>query len=196
MDNLQRISGIIFVSGEEGVSLSELMDCLAIDEATLLNCLHELSTHLVNSDMSPVQLQTMNNRYRFVTKEYLNEDITKYAQQPLKQKLSRAAIETLAIIAYRQPITRLGIDEIRGVSSQNIIQKLTARNLVYSVGHVDAPGRPLLYAVTDYFMDYFNVSSLEELPEIEPLALNTELVSDSLFHDKLWHLDQVLDSND
>lgn len=196
MENLQRISGIIFVAGDEGVTFAQLQDCLQLDEKDLINDIHELSELLKKSEVSPVELQLVNDRYRYATKKYLNDDITQFAQQPLKQKLSRAAIETLAIIAYRQPITRLGIDEIRGVSSQNMIQKLTGRNLIQSVGHVDAPGRPLLYAVTDYFMDYFNLSSLDQLPDIEPLALNTELVTDTLFNEKLWHLDPTIDSDE
>lgn len=196
MENLQRILGIIFVAGDEGVTFAQLQDCLQLDETDLINDIHELSELLKKSEVSPVELQLVNDRYRYATKKCLNDDITQFAQQPLKQKLSRAAIETLAIIAYRQPITRLGIDEIRGVSSQNMIQKLTGRNLIQSVGHVDAPGRPLLYAVTDYFMDYFNLSSLDQLPDIEPLALNTELVTDTLFNEKLWHLDPTIDSNE
>lgn len=193
MEHIQRISAIIFVSGEEGVSLSELISALNLDEYTIKDTLESLTKLLDDSPVSPICLNCVNDRYRYITKSHLSEDIYQFAQQPLKQKLSRAAIETLAIIAYRQPITRLGIDEIRGVSSQNMIQKLVARNLIETVGHIDAPGRPMLYGVTDYFMDYFNLSSLDDLPEIEPLALNTELLSDSLFHDKLWHLNDTVE---
>ena len=111
-----------------------------------------------------------------------------YAHSPFTQKLSRAAVETLAIVAYRQPITRMGIDEIRGVSSITMLQKLLARDLIREVGRLEAPGRPVLYGVTDYFMDYFGLKSLEDLPNIEPLNLNDEVTSDELFNTKQWQI--------
>ena len=86
--------------------------------------------------------------------------------------LSQAALETLAIIAYRQPVTRLQIEEIRGVSSDNIVRKLQAKALIKEVGRQDTPGKPILYGVTELFMDAFNLASIDELPPLE------ELVSD------------------
>ena len=82
----------------------------------------------------------------------------------------------------------MGIDEIRGVSSITMLQKLLARDLIREIGRLEAPGRPVLYGVTDYFMDYFGLKSLEDLPNIEPLNLNDEVTSDELFNTKQWQI--------
>ncbi len=193
VNDKQRIAGLIFVSGEEGVDLNTLSETLSLESEVVLELIEKiLNDYSQNSDI-PIFLDCYNHHYRFLTKPELEDDLIKFARTPLMQKLSRFAVETLAIIAYRQPITRMGIDEIRGVSSQNMLQKLQSRNLIRSVGHVDAPGRPILYGVTDYFLSYFGLNSIEDLPEIEDLALNAELVTDSLFSTDSWILNGTED---
>ena len=154
----------------------------------MTEALQQLQLNLQEDSLSPVELVNYNDQYRLVTKSELAPDVESYAHSPFTQKLSRAAVETLAIVAYRQPITRMGIDEIRGVSSITMLQKLLARDLIREVGRLEAPGRPVLYGVTDYFMDYFGLKSLEDLPNIEPLNLNDEVTSDELFNTKQWQI--------
>ncbi|PKY88223.1 SMC-Scp complex subunit ScpB [Falseniella ignava] len=184
----KRILGIIFVAGDEGVTYQELAQTLAED----LNIIQDKVTLLMEwfdcNDYSPIKLTYYNQALRFVTKSELSEDVENFAKAPFNQALSKAAIETLAIIAYRQPVTRMTVDEIRGVNSSSLIQRLINRDLVQEVGRIEAPGRPVLYSVTDYFMDYFGLESLDDLPEIEPLALNAQLVSDELFELYPWQL--------
>ncbi|MDO5110608.1 MAG: SMC-Scp complex subunit ScpB, partial [Erysipelotrichaceae bacterium] len=97
-----------------------------------------------------------------------------------ESRLSNAALETLAIIAYRQPITRVEIEEIRGVGADMMLRKLEARGLICESGRSEAPGRPILYSVTEDFMDAFQLLSLDELPELPSFSEDTE-GSDDLF---------------
>ena len=173
--------------------MSQLLD---INPSEIEEALKDLTLLLRESKLSPVNLVTYNQHYKLVTKRKLKDDLESFAQAPFNQNLSQAAVETLAIIAYRQPITRLAVEEIRGVASANMIQKLIHKDLVKEIGRVSGPGRPFLYGVTDYFMDYFALESLEDLPEIEPLALNAELASEELFRTKEWQIELFEDSEE
>ena len=188
MELITRLHGIIFVTGIEGVRRKDLAASLQVPLNQVTEALQQLQLNLQEDSLSPVELVNYNDQYRLVTKSELAPDVESYAHSPFTQKLSRAAVETLAIVAYRQPITRMGIDEIRGVSSITMLQKLLARDLIREVGRLEAPGRPVLYGVTDYFMDYFGLKSLEDLPNIEPLNLNDEVTSDELFNTKQWQI--------
>ena len=97
-----------------------------------------------------------------------------YSRAPINQSLSRAALETLSIIAYKQPITRIEVDEIRGVNSSGAISKLQIFDLIRENGKKEVLGRPNLYVTTDYFLDYMGINSLEELPVVEETELITE----------------------
>ena len=97
-----------------------------------------------------------------------------YSKAPINQSLSRAALETLSIIAYKQPITRIEVDEIRGVNSSGAISKLQIFDLIRENGKKEVLGRPNLYVTTDYFLDYMGINSLEELPVVEETELITE----------------------
>lgn len=190
MDTLiRRIHALLFVAGEEGISRENLAAVLEQPLQSIEKALVELRLRLNNDQASPIELVHFNNIYRLLTKSDLESDLELFAQSSLKQALSRAAIETLAIIAYRQPITRMEIDGIRGVSSQAMVQKLLMRDLIKEVGRIEAPGRPVLYGVTPYFMDYFALESLDDLPAVQPLSLSSLPVSESLFSTKEWDID-------
>ncbi|MGF3213621.1 SMC-Scp complex subunit ScpB [Facklamia sp. P12945] len=185
---LRKIAGIIFVAGEEGVTLNELAALLNLSPTEIKPMIEEVQQTLKDHPLSPIDLVQFGERFLYVTQADLDPLIKNFAQSPLQQKLSRPAIETLAIVAYRQPITRMTIDEIRGVSSQAMLQKLVSRDLIKEVGKLEAPGRPILYGVTDYFLNYFALSSLEDLPPIEDLALNSQTASEELFSLKRWEI--------
>lgn len=193
---LRKLIGLIFVAGEEGVSLEEMASCLELAPDQIVELLDELQSRLQKEELFPLDLVRYGDVYLLVTQSDLEACLEKFAQSPLKQKLSRPAIETLAIIAYRQPITRLAIDEIRGVSSQAMIQKLLARDLVKEMGKLEAPGRPIIYGVTDYFLNYFGLSSIQDLPPIEDLALNSQTASEELFSLKQWEINLFEEEND
>ncbi|HFI0023696.1 TPA: SMC-Scp complex subunit ScpB, partial [Streptococcus pyogenes] len=106
------------------------------------------------------------NTYRLVTKEGFAELLRAYAKTPMNQSLSRASLEVLSIVAYKQPITRIEIDDIRGVNSSGALSKLLAFDLIREAGKKDVVGRPHLYATTDYFLDYMGINHLDELIEV------------------------------
>lgn len=192
---IKRVFGILFVAGDDGVSRQELAQSLEEPISNIDDCLEQLKLNFQTDDSSALEVVNFNQRYRLITKKELAKDVEKYAQAPFSQNLTRASIETLSIVAYRQPITRMAIDEIRGVSSSSLIQKLISRDLIKEIGRIEAPGRPVLYGVTDYFMDYFGLKTLEDLPEIEPIALNAELSSEELFDLKEWPIELYDEEN-
>lgn len=158
--------GLLFLSGDEGVSIQQLTSC--VEEATkdeIEQAIHEMMDEYLK-DTHGIELVCFGGIYKFVSKE----SVYPYAQRLFSfskvAALSNAAMETLAIIAYKQPITRVEIEEIRGVSCDMMIRKLLARNLIKECGRTDSPGRPFLYEVTCEFMDAFKLKSLKELPEL------------------------------
>ncbi|MGO1931411.1 MAG: SMC-Scp complex subunit ScpB [Ruoffia tabacinasalis] len=192
---IKRVFSILFVAGDDGVSRQELAQSLEEPISSIDDCLEQLKLNFQTDDSSALEVVNFNQRYRLITKKELAKDVEKYAQAPFSQNLTRASIETLSIVAYRQPITRMAIDEIRGVSSSSLIKKLISRDLIKEIGRIEAPGRPVLYGVTDYFMDYFGLKTLEDLPEIEPIALNAELSSEELFDLKEWPIELYDEEN-
>jgi len=117
------------------------------------------------------------------TKQEHKEYYKKLVTIEENSKLSDAALETLAIIAYNEPITRVQIDEIRGVSSVHHVRKLLLKNLIREVGKSDLPGRPLLYGVTKEFLDYFGLSTIDDLPKVT-MSSNNEVEQVDLFESK------------
>ena len=157
---------LLFISGEAGLSLTEL------------SALTELSKQACQQ-----QIEYLNDKYHtdsesaltiIETAEEFAELLKVYAKTPLNQSLSKSALEVLSIIAYKQPLTRLEIDQLRGVNSSGVISTLRAFDLVEKVGVVEAPGRPGLYATTEFFLDYIGINSLEELPTIDEANFATQ----------------------
>ncbi len=167
MNNLKSIfEGLLFLSGDEGVTIQQLNAC--VEEATkeeIQQTLHQMMDEYLN-DCHGIELVCFGGIYKFVSKESIHPYAQRFFSSTKVAVLSNAAMETLAIIAYKQPITRVEIEEIRGVSCDMMIRKLLARNLIKECGRTDAPGRPFLYEVTNEFMDTFKLQSLNELPEL------------------------------
>ena len=165
-DNMEAIVvGLLYVVGEDGVKAEQL--AVAIDKS-----LEDTKIILENiqrkyaSELYGIELVGYGSVYKFITKK----DIYPYAQvlfgTAKPGTLSQAALETLAIIAYKQPITRIEIEELRGVGAEVMLRKLLARNLIREAGRSEAPGRPILYEVTEEFMDSFKLYTLNELPDL------------------------------
>lgn len=181
MSFLGKIESLLFVSGEEGLTLDELATLLEQKREKVSYDLLRLKQVYAQNESSGLQLVRINQRYQLVTKPQYAQTIKQYAESPFAQKLSQAALETLAIIAYKQPVTRIAVDEIRGVQSSAMIQKLEHRDLVTIVGRQDSPGRPNLFGVTPYFYQYFGINSIEELPDLAELFSEEEMEADALF---------------
>lgn len=162
------IEGLLFVKGSDGLSLEELVTLTNGEANEVKKALKELYDDY-QSEERGIQLELLGNRYKLTTKEehrHLYEQLT-FEEET--STLSNSALEVLAIIAYNEPITRLDIDEIRGVNSSYVIRKLLLKNLIEEVGRADMAGRPKLYGVTNDFLDYFGLNSTSELPELNPV---------------------------
>ncbi len=140
---------------------------LEISPAALRELANHLKDRLKNDENSGLQLICINQTYKLTTSPKCGDIISKFFQKDLSKNLSQSALEILAIIAYRQPITRVEIDDLRGVNSAGALQTLVWRGLIKVDGKKDVPGHPNLYVTTDYFLQYFNYESLADLPVIE-----------------------------
>ena len=176
------LEGLLFVAGDDGISLEEASYILELERSAVRQLLDELKKRLEDEN-SGLELLLTASHYKLVTKASLKSYIEKYAVSPYSSQLSQASLETLAIIAYKQPVTRVDIESIRGVQSSGSIQKLLLRDLIEEAGRLDSPGRPKLYKTTAYFMDYFGLESLDALPDASDLFdLNSE-EANQLFRD-------------
>lgn len=163
--SLSVLEGLLFISGDEGISLDKASEVLELEKSKV-NELFCLIEERYKSEEHGIELVCYGGIYRFVSKEFVYPYANKLLQNERYAKLSSAAMETLAIIAYKQPITRVEIEEIRGVGVDMMLKKLVGRGLIAEVGRSDAPGKPLLYGVTETFMDAFSLVSLDELPSL------------------------------
>lgn len=194
MNKLSELEAILFVVGDEGIPLEELSYLLEMTPARLYPLIQELNQSYTADETRGLQILEVGNQFILTTKKEFAPLLQRYAQSPMSNRLSKAAVETLAIIAYKQPITRIEVESIRGVKSSGSIQRLTALQLIKEQGRVDGPGRAILYGTTDYFMDYFGLKSMDDLPDIKQMEdeLTDEMPKD-LFFDRFK--DEVMHSN-
>lgn len=159
------LEGMLFIVGEEGLTSNRIKEILEISDVELEEILIRLQ-NMYKDNSRGIRLDVLGNRLKLTTKKEHKKYYEKLTEVEMNHVLSQSALETLAIIAYNQPITRISVDEIRGISSGHMIRKLIAQNLVHEVGRSDAPGRPILYSVTEEFLDYFGLSDINDLPDI------------------------------
>ncbi|ARN63764.1 SMC-Scp complex subunit ScpB [Leuconostoc mesenteroides subsp. mesenteroides] len=166
MNNLSQIEALLFVSGDEGISVKNMSIITGFDRSAIQGLLEELVLKYDTDLSSALQIRESDDVYRLVTKPELGGTVKQYFDSPVNATLSQAQLETLVIVTYKQPITRVEIDTIRGVQSSGTLQKLALRQLVHEVGRKDEPGRPIMFGTTDEFLDYFGLKSIEELPPL------------------------------
>ena len=176
------LEGLLFVAGDDGITLEEASYILELERSAVRQLLDELKKRLEDEN-SGLELLLTASHYKLVTKASLKSYIEKYAVSPYSSQLSQASLETLAIIAYKQPVTRVDIESIRGVQSSGSIQKLLLRDLIEEAGRLETPGRPKLYKTTVYFMDYFGLESLDALPDASDLFDLDSEEANQLFRD-------------
>lgn len=174
MSKLAEIEALLFVAGEDGLRVRQLVELLSMSPTGVIQSLEKLAEKYQKDEDSSLALLETSNTYKIVTKQDFAELLREYSKAPINQSLSRAALETLSIIAYKQPITRMEVDEIRGVNSSGAISKLQIFDLIRENGKKEVLGRPNLYVTTDYFLDYMGINSLEELPIVEETELMAE----------------------
>ncbi|MBD5431001.1 MAG: SMC-Scp complex subunit ScpB [Lactobacillus sp.] len=160
------LEALLYVAGDNGIERTNLLHLLSFTDNELDSEIDKLKKKYKSED-SGLQVIHINDLYKMTTNPQTGQIIQKYFSKDLSKNLSQSALEILSIIAYRQPITRVEIDDIRGVNSSGAIQTLIWRGLVETKGKKDAPGHPNLYVTTEYFLQYFNFESLADLPLIE-----------------------------
>lgn len=160
------IEGLLFVVGEDGLTLEQIRDITDKGIEEIKDALSNLRS-LYEQENRGIRIHFLGDRFKLTTKQEHRSYYQKLIEIPGTNNLSQAALETLAIIAYNQPITRIQVDEIRGISSSQMMRKLVAKNFIKEVGRSDAPGRPILYKTTSEFLDYFGLATIDDLPSFE-----------------------------
>lgn len=165
--NLKSVTeGILFVVGDDGITLKELSEILEKNEEEVKEILTELRKEY-ESEERGLRISFLGNTFKLTTKSEHKNFYEKLVTDSRTYTLSDASLETLAIIAYNEPITRIKIDEIRGVASGQIVRKLLARGFIKECGKEDSVGRPNLYKTTDEFLDYFGLATKKDLPKLD-----------------------------
>jgi segregation and condensation protein B len=176
------IEALVFAS-EQSIRIEEIIYCLqaaferdfAIEEVTA--SLDRIKTKYADEKMA-IELVNLNNGYQFLTKKIYHPVISLLQLQRSKKKLSQAALETLAIIAYKQPVTKTDVEQIRGVNCDYSIQKLLEKELIAINGKSESVGKPILYGTSPLFMDYFGINNIKELPHIKELTDGESTIGD------------------
>lgn len=173
------LEGLLFITGDEGVTAEQAATALDITPELVAEYFDELMEEYTD-DNRGIEIANYAGTYRFLSKAFVFDYAKRLFQITKTAQLSQAALETLAIIAYKQPITRVEIEEIRGVGADMMLRKLMARDLIRESGRSEAAGRPILYEVTEEFMNSFKLLSLKELPELP--SFSNEEESEELFN--------------
>ncbi len=163
------LEAVLFTMGES-VEVGRLAAVIEEDKKTTKGLLEELAQSYQEADRG-IELIELDDAVQLCTKNEMYEYLVKIAKTPKKYVLSDTVLETLSIIAYKQPVTKLDIERIRGVSCDFAVNKLLDYNLVQELGRLEAPGRPMLFGTTEQFLRSFGVKSLNELPEISPVQM-------------------------
>jgi segregation and condensation protein B len=183
MENIEQyIEALIFAS-EQGIRTEEIIYCL---QASFEHdyTIAEVDNHVNNitlkyqNDAFAIEVVKINNGYQFLTKKNYHAAISLLQLQRSKKKLSQAALETLAIIAYKQPVTKTDVEQIRGVNCDYSIQKLLEKELIAITGKSESVGKPILYGTSTLFMDYFGINDITELPQLKKITDNSSAIGE------------------
>jgi len=178
------IEGLLFVSGEEGIDENQMIDVLQIDRKSLKFYLAEMKENY-QSNSRGIQLVEVAGGYQLTTKQEHASYFKRLVQSPTSATLSQAALEALAIIAYKQPISRIEIEDIRGVKSERPLRTLNGKGFIKEVGRAERTGRAILYGTTKFFLEQFGLQSIKELPPLpDPVAEEDVEEEVDLFYEK------------
>ncbi len=163
---MSAIESLLFAAGEP-LSAKDISKILYDDLGFIKDVLKEMMDRYDKTSSRGIKLIMLNDMYQLVTKPCNGDYVQRLLKKNIRQSLSQASLESLAIVAYKQPITRIEIDEIRGVKSESAIQKLIEKGLIEETGRLDIVGRPILYGTTNEFLRYFALKDLNDLPSID-----------------------------
>ena len=160
------IEAVLFTMGES-VELSKIAAAVGHDADTTRKLIHKMMDKYETEDRG-VHIIELEDAFQMCTKKEMYEYLIRVARQPKKYVLTDVLLETLSIIAYKQPVTKLEVEKIRGVKSDHAVNKLVEYNLVCERGRLDAPGKPILFGTTEEFLRRFGVQSVDDLPSLNP----------------------------
>lgn len=160
------VESLMFAAGDEGLTIKQVAEVLEVTEQVALNLVEEMKKEYDNDSNRGISIVQLAGTFQLATKKENSQYLKKLVESPGTSHLSQAALETLAIIAYKQPITRIEIEEIRGVKTERPLHTLAAKALIKEIGRAEGPGRAFLYGTTKEFLDYFGLRSLDELPPL------------------------------
>ena len=164
-DKKAALEGLLFVVGDDGLSFKQMMEILEISHDEAIKLIDELKKDYENKSRG-LRLHFLGNTFKLTTKNEHHYYYEKLLVNAENNTLSSSALETLAIVAYNEPITRIEVDEIRGVQTGQMIRKLVAKGLLKECGRSEMAGHPILYQTTSEFLDYFGLSTIDDLPKI------------------------------
>ncbi|QGG53853.1 SMC-Scp complex subunit ScpB [Lysinibacillus pakistanensis] len=174
-----RIEALLFVVGDDGLTIKQLSQLLGEAEELVVQAMQALRANYEEDIMRGITVKEIAGVYQLITKSELAESIQRLVENPTVQSLSQASLEVLAIVAYKQPITRVAIEDLRGVKCERPIQTLVSRGLIKEVGRSEGTGRAILYGTTKEFLNYFGLNSIEEMPPLpEEDNMETEQETD------------------
>lgn len=176
INNLAKIEALLYASGDEGISLEQIAERTGLELSACRQLVERMMQRLNQNPDTGLKVFVSNHVYRLGTKEALSDLVQDYVNDAKPRVLSQAALETIAIVMYNQPITRIEVDEIRGVNSSAILHRLLNQGLVKVTGIKQEVGNPKQYGVTNFCLDYFGLTSLADLP---PLPKNEHLTDDT-----------------
>ena len=169
MDNNETqaiIESLLFAAGDEGLNITQLVNVLTLNENAVTAHLTAMKEIYLKDESRGIHIVELAGTFQFATKRDLAPYIKQLVDSPSNSTLSQAGLETLAIIAYRQPITRIAIEDVRGVKTDRPLQTLLSKGLIKEKGRAEGAGRAILYGTTDEFLDYFGLKDLSQLPSL------------------------------
>ncbi|MCJ1907332.1 SMC-Scp complex subunit ScpB [Planococcus ruber] len=173
-----KIEALLFVTGDDGLNMKQLQFLTEAEEKEIQESVEELTQKYSKGD-SGIMVKELAGVYQLVTKPEVAETIQKLVENPTSQALSQASLEVLAIVAYKQPLTRLEVEDLRGVKSEKPLHTLASKGLIQEVGRAEGAGRAILYGTTKEFLNYFGLKDISELPALpEEAAENPEEETD------------------
>jgi len=185
------LEGLLFVAGSDGIEAKQAAAILEIDVDDALDLLYDLQAEFKRLRRG-IQITEVAGAFQLTTLPEHAPYFERLAHTPQQTTLSQAALETLAIVAYKQPITRVGIEEVRGVKSERAINTLVSKQLIKEVGRAEGPGRPILFGTTKEFLEYFGLRSLKDLPP-PPVFTPAEVFDDEEEEHMLFQTPDLFD---
>lgn len=161
-----KIEALLFVAGDDGLSMKQLEFLTEAEDTAISAEIEAMAARYEQTDTAGIMIKELAGVYQLVTKKEVADTIQRLVENPTVQSLSQASLEVLAIIAYKQPITRVEIEDLRGVKSEKALYTLAGKGLIQETGRAEGTGRAILYGTTSEFLNYFGLKNLDELPEL------------------------------